>query len=88
MHAQWGNVTNRSCRRVNLFLNLLNLVGNSDVLRLSTYEDTSLIFISDQVKCALMCFDGCVNSKSVQEKCGLRLTDCLDITIVVHCDVK
>ena len=27
-------------------------------------------------------------STSVQEKCGLRLTDCLDITIVVHWDVK
>ena len=26
--------------------------------------------------------------KSVQEKCGLRLTDCLDMTLVVHWDVK
>ena len=25
---------------------------------------------------------------SLQEKCGLRLTDCLDITLVVHWDVK
>ena len=29
-----------------------------------------------------------LRSKSVQEKCGLKLTDCLDMTLVVHWDVK
>ena len=30
---------------------------------------------------------GCAHN-TVQEKCGLRLTDCLDMTLVVHWDVK
>ena len=34
------------------------------------------------------CTGQLLRSKSVQGKCGLRLTDCLDITLVVQWDVK